>query len=154
MKLYLMQHAIAYPAEENSERPLSPAGIDQAKAAAKGIKRLGLNFDLIVASPKRRAHQTAALIAEGIRYPHSDILTTEAVLPDQLPQELLDLLQKEPAESQILVIGHQPQLAKLARQLMQGGELLIENAGLTCINILGPASARLEFHLKAAQLAL
>ncbi len=154
MKVYLMQHALAYPAEEDRERPLSPTGIGQAKAAAKGIKRLGLNFDLIVASPKRRAHQTAALIAEGIRYPYSDILTTEAVLADQRPQELLDLLQKEPAESQILVIGHMPQLAKLANELMQGGELLIENAGLTCINIPGPESARLEFNLRAEQLAL
>jgi phosphohistidine phosphatase len=154
MKVYLMQHALAYPAEEDRERPLSPAGVAQAKAAAKVIKRLGLNFDLIVASPKRRAHQTAALIAEGIRYPHSDILTSEAILPDQLPQDLLDLLQKEATESQILVIGHMPQLAKLARELMQGGELLIENAGLTCINILESESGRLEFHLRAEQLAL
>ena len=69
MKVYLMQHALAYSSEEDQERPLSPAGIDQAKAAAKGIKRLGLTFDLIVTSPKRRAHQTAALIAEGVRFP-------------------------------------------------------------------------------------
>ena len=75
MKLYLMQHALAYSAEEDSERPLSPAGINQAKASARGIKRLGLEFDLIVASPKRRAHQTAALIAERAPLPlqrHSD----------------------------------------------------------------------------------
>ena len=42
MKVYLMQHALAYPSEEDQERPLNPAGIDQAKASAKGIKRLGL----------------------------------------------------------------------------------------------------------------
>ena len=154
MKLYLMQHALAYPVEEDSERPLSPTGIDQAKAAARGIKRLGLSFDLIVTSPKRRAHQTAALIAEGVRYPHSDIMTTETVLPNQSPQGLLDLLQKESAESSILVVGHMPQLAKLASDLMHGGELLIENAGLTCFDISELKSARLEFHLKAEQLAL
>ena len=69
MKLYLMQHALAYPAEEFGERPLSPAGIKQAKAAGRGIKKLGLGFDLIVTSQKRRAQQTAALIAEAVRYP-------------------------------------------------------------------------------------
>jgi phosphohistidine phosphatase len=149
-----MQHALAYSAEENSERPLSPTGIDQAKAAARGIKRLGLNFDLIIASPKRRAQQTAALIAEGARFPYSDILTAEAILPDRLPQDLFALLQKESTDSHILVVGHLPHLAKLASDLLRGGELLIENAGLSCFDVVELGSARLEFHLRATQLAL
>ena len=153
MKLYLMQHALAYPAEKNTERPLSPTGIDQAKTAARGSKRLGLGFDLIVTSPKRRARQTAALVSEGVRYPYSDILTTEAVLPDQSPQSLLDLLQKESAENRVLVVGHLPHLEKLASTLLQGGELLIENAGLTCFDISASNSPKLEFHLTAEQLA-
>ena len=153
MKVYLMQHALAYSSEEDQERPLSPAGIDQAKAAAKGIKRLGLTFDLIVTSPKRRAHQTAALIAEGVRFPHSDILTTEAVLPQCQPQELLDLLQKESSQSSVLVVGHMPQLGKLSSQLLQGGEMHFENAGLACFEISSSHPARLEFSLTTQQLA-
>jgi phosphohistidine phosphatase len=148
-----MQHALAYSSQEDQERPLSPAGIDQAKAAAKGIKRLGLTFDLIVASPKRRAHQTAALIAEGVRFPHSDILTTEAVLPQSQPQELLDLLQKELPQSSVLVVGHMPQLGELSSQLLQGGEILFENAGLACFEISSSHPAQLKFLLTAQQLA-
>lgn len=154
MKVYLMQHALAYSAEEDSERPLCPQGIAQAKAAAKGIKRLGLNFDLIVTSPKRRAHQTAALIAEGVRFPHSDILSTEVVLPQGSPQELLDLLQKESPDSSVLVVGHLPHLSKLSSQLLQGGELLFENAGLACFDLSSAHPARLEFLLRAGQLTL
>lgn len=153
VKLYLMQHALAYQAGEDPERPLSPAGVSQAKAAARGIKRLGLGFDLIITSPKRRAHQTAALVAEAVRYPYSDILTTDAVLPDQQPQGLLALLQKEPDDCRVLVVGHMPQLAKLARVLMQGGELLFQNAGLSGLDLDKGTSARLEFHLTAEQLA-
>jgi phosphohistidine phosphatase len=153
MKVYLMQHALAYSSEEDQERPLSPAGIDQAKAAAKGIKRLGLTFDLIVTSPKRRAHQTAALIAEGVRFPHSDILTTEVVLPQCQPQELLDLLQKESSQSSVLVVGHMPQLGELSSQLLKGGEMHFENAGLACFEISSSHSARLEFSLTTQQLA-
>jgi phosphohistidine phosphatase len=153
MKVYLMQHALAYSSQEDQERPLSPEGIDQAKAAAKGIKRLGLTFDLIVASPKRRAHQTAALIAEGVRFPHSDILTTEAVLPQSQPQELLDLLQKELPQSSVLVVGHMPQLGELSSQLLQGGEILFENAGLACFEISSSHPAQLKFLLTAQQLA-
>ena len=153
MKVYLMQHALAYSSQEDQERPLSPAGIDQAKAAAKGIKRLGLSFDLIVTSTKRRAHQTAALIAEGVRFPHSDIMTSEVVLPQGQPQELLDLLQKESPQSSVLVVGHMPQLEKLSSQLLQGGEMLFENAGLACFEISSSYPARLEFLLTAQQLA-
>ena len=94
------------------------------------------------------------MIAEGARFPYSDILTAEAILPDRLPQHLFALLQKESADSRILVVGHMPHLAKLASDLLRGGELLIENAGLSCFDIAEPGSARLEFHLRATQLAL
>ena len=114
MRLYLMQHALAYSSAEDSERPLNPDGVKQAKQSASGIKRLGLDFDLIMTSPKRRAQQTAALVAEAVRYPYSDIMTTEALLPDQTPDGLLELLQKESTESRILVVGHLPHLARLA----------------------------------------
>lgn len=154
VKLYLMQHALAHSAAENPDRPLNPAGIDQAKATSRGIRRLGLSFDLIITSPRRRAHRTAALIAEGVRFPYSDILTTEAVLPDRSPQNLLDLLQGEPSDSRVLVVGHLPHLEKLASTLLQGGELLIENAGLSCFDMTGAGPIRLEFHLKTEQLAL
>lgn len=154
MKLYLMQHALAYSAEEDSERPLNPHGVDQAKATARGLKRLGLRFDLIITSPKRRAHQTAALMAESVRFPYSDILTTEAALPDQLPQGLFELLDREPADSRILVVGHQPQLSRVAGSLLRGGVVLIGNAGLTCFEIEPAGQARLVFHLPAEQLAL
>ena len=117
MRLYLMQHALAYSSEEDSERPLNPDGIKQAKQSAKGIKRLGLVFDLIMASPKRRAKQTAALVAEEVRYPYSDIMTTEALLPDRTPDELLELLQKESTDSRILIVGHLPHLARLTEAL-------------------------------------
>jgi phosphohistidine phosphatase len=154
MKIYLLQHALAYSAEEDQERSLNPEGVEQAKASARGIKKLGLSFDLIMTSPKRRAQQTAALIAEAVRYPYSDIQSTDAVLPNQSPAEVLEILQKESTDSHILVVSHLPYLEKLARELMQGGDILFENSGLTCFDMSGPRTATLEFHLKAAQLAI
>ena len=154
MKLYLMQHALAYSAQENPERALNPEGVEQAKSSVHGIKRMGLTFDLILTSPKRRSQQTAALIAEAVRFPYSDIQATEAILPDQSPEEVLTLLQKEPTDSNILIVSHLPYLANLSRDLMQGGELLFENAGLTCLEMSGPKTAILEFHMQASHLAM
>ena len=154
MKLYLMQHALAYSSAEDSERALSPAGVEQAKQSAHGIRRLGLEFDLIMTSPKRRAKQTAALVAEEVRYPYSDILNTEALMPDRSPAELLELLQKESTDSRILVVGHLPHLAHLTDTLTGGGDLIFENAGLTCLEMSGPKTARLVFHLQSVHLAM
>ena len=153
MKLYLMQHALAFSATQDSERALSPEGIEQAKTSAHGIKRLGLKFDLIASSPKRRAKQTAALIAEIIRYPYSDILTTDALLPDADPDDIVRLIQKEPLESTIFLVGHMPHLENLASRLLYSDNILFEHAGLTCLEMTGPKSACLESHLQANQLA-
>lgn len=153
MELYLMQHALAYPLDEDPQRPLTPEGVVQAKASAKGMRRLGLKFDLIITSPQRRAQQTAALVAEAIRFPYSDILHTEAVLSDQLPQKLFDLLKNEQRDARVLVVGHLPHLTLVAGQLLQGGELEIEHAGLAGFQWdKGPA--RLSCLLTARQLAL
>ena len=154
MKLYLMQHALAYPVDEDPQRPLRPEGVEQAKASARGMRRLGLEFDLIVASPRRRAQQTAALVAEAVRYPYSDILTTDAALADQPPQGLLDLLASEREEARVLVVGHLPHLASLATCLLQGGALVFEPAGLAVFERQGDGPARLESLLTARQLAL
>ena len=153
MKLYLMQHALAYSSAEEPERALNPDGVKQAKQSAHGIRRLGLGFDLIITSPKRRARQTAALVAEEVRYPYSDILTSEALMPERAPEELFELLQKESSDSRILVVGHLPHLARLA-EAMSGADLVFEHAGLTCLEMSGPRTARLEFHLQAAHLAM
>lgn len=154
VELYLMQHALAYPVDEDPQRPLTPEGVLQAKTSAKGLRRLGLEFDLIVTSPRRRAQQTAALVAEATRFPYSDILTTESVLPDQLPQKLFDLLKTERGEARVLVVGHLPHLALVAAGLLRGGELEIEHAGLAGFQWKEGAPARLSCLLTARQLAL
>ena len=44
--------------------------------------------------------------------------------------------------------------ARLAEALTRGGDLIFENAGLTCLEMSGPKTARLEFHLQALHLAI
>lgn len=130
MQLYLMQHGIALAGEDDAERPLSPAGVEQIRESAAGIKQLRLAFDLIMASPKRRAHQTAALIAEALRYPYSDIARSGDLLPQAEPAGILSSLTAEPADSRVLLVGHQPCLGRLASHLLGGARIAMENGGL------------------------
>ena len=138
---------------EDEERPLNPEGIGQGKAAGRGVKQLGLSFDLVITSPKRRARQTAALVAEAVRFPYSDIMSSDAVMPQSGAQNLLKLIRQEPAESSILIVGHLPQLEELSKELLKGCAIAFSNAGLICIEISETGAARLMFMLTNQQLA-
>jgi len=159
MELYLMQHGQAVPETENPEQPLSREGVAQIQASAAAMKRLGLAFDLLVCSPKRRAHQSAALVAEGVNYPYSDIVESAAFSAKAPPAEALDFLRRRGTERSVLVAGHLPSLAAIA-SLLLGGEtpvrLRFENGGLCRLDTaeLAPGSGELVFQCTAAQLRL
>ena len=60
MNLYFMGNGIAL--EENdpsvgddTRRPLSPKGIKRTRKIAKGVRRLGISFDVLLSSPLARA---------------------------------------------------------------------------------------------------
>ena len=151
MKLYLMQHAPAYPATENPERPVTPEGVQKTRSAAEGMKKLGIHFDLIISSTKRRAQQTAALLAEGLRYAYSDILSSEALLPNADTRSIMETLATEKAQ-QVLLVGHLPHLEKLTEELLEGGSLIFSNCGLCCLELSEAGPARLLFHLQPEHL--
>ncbi|NEO26328.1 MAG: phosphohistidine phosphatase SixA [Kamptonema sp. SIO4C4] len=67
MEVYLIRHGIAgdrndYPTDE--ERPLTDKGKSKTRKVAQRLKTLGLQFDLILTSPLRRAQQTATILQE------------------------------------------------------------------------------------------
>lgn len=150
MNVYLMQHGRAYSEAEDPQRGLNPEGVGQVKAAGRAMRLLGLNFDLIAASPKRRAQQTAALVAEAVRYPYSDILTSEALLPKADPAALREILESETDAARVLVVGHLPHLASVARDLAKS-ELAFENAGLAGLEF-SADGGRVQFLLTSRQL--
>ena len=128
-----MRHGLAYSEKEDPRCALKPEGIEQVKSVGQAFRILNIRFDLILASPKRRSQQTAALIAESVRYPYSDIVSTEAVLPGATPSALISLLEREPDNSHVLVVGHLPHLSDLLSRLCGGGKIKLDNADLACV---------------------
>jgi phosphohistidine phosphatase len=157
MELYLMRHGQAVPESENPEQPLSREGVAQIQASAAAMKRLGITPDVIVCSPKRRAHQTAALVAEGVNYPYSDILETAAVSPNAPAAEALHYLRRLPPSRVVLIAGHLPSLGEIASTLLAGGAAVpihFDNGCLCRIDLeeLPTAAAELRYHLPGALL--
>jgi phosphohistidine phosphatase len=59
MDLYLIRHAIAEDGDDDDARPLSAKGAKKFKQAVKGLRALGVRFDRVLHSPRRRAVETA-----------------------------------------------------------------------------------------------
>jgi phosphohistidine phosphatase len=146
MNLYLMRHGIAVTAdqpgiESDSERPLTQKGLKRMRRAARGLRRLGISFDVLLTSPLVRAHQTAEIVA--------DTLGLEAQLeeiPELAPQSsvdhLISRLTRFQDKEHILLVGHNPLLSHAASFLIAGKkeislEIELKKGGLCRIEIDG-----------------
>src|SRR4051794_33079654 len=83
-RLFVLRHGIAVPrgsAEVSDEdRPLTPKGPRRMRQIGRGLRRLGIELDAIVASPLPRAWETAEIIAHALAMP--DRLEASEMLRD------------------------------------------------------------------------
>jgi phosphohistidine phosphatase len=126
MLLVVIRHAVAMSREEFARtgeddklRPLTPSGRRKMEAAAKGIRRLVPELDLIVASPLTRAQQTARIVAA--HYDGMSVGTTRSLDPESELPAFLAWLREHPL-SRIAVVGHEPHLGTLVTWLLTGVE--------------------------------
>lgn len=158
MELYLMQHGTCLSKEIDPDQPLSPVGRDQIDRSAAAIRRLGLGFDVVVASPKQRAVQTAEIVLSALGRDSARLVVSESVKAMQSPETGMEFLRELNAES-VLIAGHLPNLEKLASQLVCGKPTLkfgIENGGLMRLDIgsLPTRQATLRWMLSPMQLQI
>jgi phosphohistidine phosphatase len=119
MRLYLMRHGVAVDRADpacppDPERPLTHAGRDRTRAAARGLRALGVSPARALTSPYRRARQTAALTLAALSIPPDGLEETPLLLPDADPAELLPLL----AGPDAICFGHAPHLDALVAMLV------------------------------------
>jgi phosphohistidine phosphatase len=121
--LYIVRHAIAvergdpaYPWDD--DRPLTPEGIHKFRLAARGLEKLEVRPERILASPLLRARQTAEILRDAVQ-PHLDIEYTPRLKPDADFSEALGAVAVLGAKS-IAVVGHEPHLSGFASYLLCG----------------------------------
>jgi phosphohistidine phosphatase len=159
MEIYLMQHGPNLSKDEDPEEPLSPDGKRQVSKAARAIKKMGLKFDVIIASPKTRSQQTAALVAEAVGFPVESIVKTEKVKAMTPADETIAYLKQFDEKNSILIAGHLPSLAEVASALLSSGSkatIQFERGGIGRIDVekLPTHEGKLRWYLTPAQLNL
>lgn len=113
-----MQHGKAFSEQEDPERSLTPEGKEDISFSARGITRLDIKFDLILCSTKRRAIQTAEIVARETGYPKEKIESSSRFDPLAPADEAIFYLTSLKNLNRILVVGHLPSLEKVASQLL------------------------------------
>ncbi len=135
MKLYFVQHAKAASKEVDPQRSLTEEGRRDVQKVAAFIKPLKLCLDFLWHSGKRRADETAELLAEVIEIKEAKIARDGLGSNDDVTA-----LRNELAFSQqdIMIVGHLPFLSKLASLLLAGSEsantVAFRNGGIVCLN--------------------
>jgi phosphohistidine phosphatase len=114
MRLYLVRHGIAIDRDDpesppEAERYLTREGIARTKQAMEGLRSVVDDVDAMLTSPYVRAAQTARIAAEAWDLDPESIRTTEALIPEAEPKELVAVLSKLRAKT-VACFGHAPNL--------------------------------------------
>ena len=123
MNLYLMRHGIAVAADDlgvvqDKERPLTSKGIKRIRRAARGIRRLGIEFDGVLTSPLLRARQTADIVAAALDL-QSRLEEITELAPECSVEQLIICLTRYQDRDHLLLVGHQPLLGQTLAGLIE-----------------------------------
>jgi phosphohistidine phosphatase len=117
MNLYIIRHAIAVDEgiahyESDSERPITDKGRKKMRQIAKGLRNLGVEFDLILSSPYIRARETAEILAAVFKM-KKKIGFSDNLIPLANPELLLGEINENYSVDSMAVVGHEPHLSTL-----------------------------------------
>ncbi|CEJ44999.1 phosphohistidine phosphatase SixA [Umezakia ovalisporum] len=142
MQLYLIRHGIAeekQPDIKDEDRRLTQKGRQKTEKVARKIKKLGLQFDVILTSPLVRARQTAEiLVANKLS---TDWEESFHLAPNgHIHRWLNEWLEPKnyAQKSQIALVGHEPCLSNWAEILLWGevkNSLVLKKTGMIGIKL-------------------
>jgi phosphohistidine phosphatase len=131
MFLYFLRHASAgqqlSSAKKDEKRGLDKDGIEQCGYIGRALAALGVQAEIIISSPLKRATQTASLV--GNEMGHEGKLVLESALrPQAAFADFQKLLGKYARQDSILLVGHNPNLSEfLGRVISDSGcEAVVE----------------------------
>jgi phosphohistidine phosphatase len=129
--LWLLRHGDAEPqgAREDFDRMLTARGEQQAQAAGRALGRLGVSFESVFTSPRRRALDTALLACGELGVAPLLHAPLGGGFDDRDAAELLAAASPGAA---VMLVGHEPDLSQLVAALT-GAHVEMKKGGLAAI---------------------
>ena len=139
MRVVLFRHGPAGERDasrwpDDDLRPLSPSGETRTRAAAEGLARLVGDVREIWTSPLARCEASAAMLREAC--PGAKRVTVEALRPGGSWREIIEKPHAGRRAGTIVLVGHEPDLGKLAGLLVFGAPraMPLKKAGACAID--------------------
>lgn len=120
MNLYIIRHAIAEeedPSGEDNQRKLTDKGSKKMRQIAKGLRALGVDFDLILSSPYLRAKETAEILGDVFKM-KKKIAFSDHLIPLGDPDLLIAEINEKYKADSLVLVGHEPYLTTLISLLI------------------------------------
>jgi phosphohistidine phosphatase len=149
MRIILFRHGPAEPRDDGRwpddlKRPLTERGTSRTRRSARGIVRLEPTTSRVLTSPATRALETARLLSEALHL-GAEPEVVQALAPGGSWRETLLRLGREGAETNVALVGHEPDLGLLAAALLfsvEADALAFKKAGACAIDCEVPERGR------------
>ena len=124
--IWLLRHGEAEDGSPDAERKLTQKGERQSRAAGAALKKLGIEFDACLSSPKLRAADTARLACEplGVEVQLEPKLAGGPFDPDELAAGLGD---------HVMLVGHDPDFS-MAVHSLTGAQVRMKKGGIAGVD--------------------
>lgn len=139
MRVLIVRHALAGSREEfartgkpDAERPVTAVGKKKMQRAARGLRKMAPDIDRLATSPYRRAVQTARIVARA--YEALEPVVLDHLVPDVEPPVVARWLRAQRGVGTIALVGHEPQLSRLATYLLtkDSESIVVLEKGAAC----------------------
>ena len=121
-RLILLRHGHAEEGRDDFARRLTDAGRRAARQAGQGLAQARFTPELVLTSPAPRARETAELVARECGYERAPRAEQTLYLGE--PSAYSSVLRALPKTlSRVLLVGHNPTLSALARELGKPADL-------------------------------
>ncbi len=138
---------------EDGARQLTERGEEQSRVAGIAIARMEAAFEAVLFSPKVRARRTAEIASEAWSAQQRELLAVHPPLAGGFTaHQALRLLRALSADARLLLVGHEPDLSRVAGELT-GGRVDVKKGGLVVVRLEG-AGGELAVLLRPRELAL
>ena len=135
MELYFLRHAKAVSRtdwdRDDSLRPLTERGREDAARMAGFVAKLGPAIDAIVSSPYERAYETADIMARHLNMTDK-LVSDDRVVPGFDLRQLEDVLQGHPDAGALMFVGHEPDFSNVVGRLV-GGRIIMKKGGIAYV---------------------
>ncbi len=134
MSLFLVQHGKSLSKETDPEQGLSEEGVSESKIIAEVAGGYGVKVSQIKHSVKKRARQTAEIMADALK-PENGMLEITGIKPmDDVAAAARSLDSGE----NIMLVGHLPFMERLTSYLITGSiekpVFRFQNSGIVCLD--------------------